>query len=87
MRWLAGECVHAPIISHLRAEGHDVVYAAEIARQTADASLADEALRSERLLLTEDKDFGELAFGEGRPMPGIVLLRFAPADRSQKWRR
>jgi predicted nuclease of predicted toxin-antitoxin system len=31
-----------------------------------------------RLLLTDDKDFGELVFRQGRPVPGVVLLRLAP---------
>lgn len=85
MRWLADECVHAPVVAYLRAEGHDVVYAAETGQQTVDANLADEAIRSGRILLTEDKDFGELAFAERRSVPGIVLLRFPTAHRSEKW--
>jgi predicted nuclease of predicted toxin-antitoxin system len=85
VRWLADECLHAPVVASLRAEGHDVAYAAETARQTADTSLAREALQSGRILLTEDKDFGELAFAGKRSVPGVVLLRFSAADRSQKW--
>ncbi len=85
MRWLADECVHAPVVAALRAEGHDVVYAVEAGRRTVDADLASDALRSARILLTEDKDFGELAFAERRAIPGIVLLRFSPAHRSRKW--
>lgn len=85
MRWLADECVHAPVVAGLRAEGHDVIYAAETARQSSDVSLSAEALRTGRILLTEDKDFGELAFQEKRSIGGTVLLRFAPARRSLKW--
>jgi hypothetical protein len=36
------------------------------------------------LLLTEDKDFGDLVFRQGRPVPGIVLLRIDPSRRLQK---
>jgi predicted nuclease of predicted toxin-antitoxin system len=85
LRWLADECVHAPVVAALRAEGHDVIYAAEAGQQTVDADLLNDAFRSERILLTEDKDFGELAFVEKRNVPGIVLLRFAVAQRSLKW--
>jgi predicted nuclease of predicted toxin-antitoxin system len=85
MRWLADECVHAPIVANLRTEGHDVVYAAETARQTPDINLADQARRSRRILLTEDKDFGDLAYGKRRPIPGTVLLRFPTEHRSLKW--
>ena len=87
MRWLADECVHAPVVAGLRAEGHEVVYAAETSQQTKDAILAREALRTGCILLTEDKDFGDLAFQERRAAPGIVLLRIASARRSMKWPR
>lgn len=87
LRWLADECVHAPVVASLRAAGHDVVYAAETQRQTPDADLAQQALSDHRILLTEDKDFGELAFREQRIMSGIVLLRLSPPLRELKWSR
>jgi predicted nuclease of predicted toxin-antitoxin system len=31
--------------------------------------------RDNRLLLTEDKDFGDLVFRQALPVPGIILLR------------
>ena len=84
MRWLADECVHADVVRDLRAAGHDVLYAAEASQQTRDVNLADEALRDGRILLTEDKDFGDLAFGKLRAVPGIVLLRFPQERRRLK---
>jgi predicted nuclease of predicted toxin-antitoxin system len=85
VRWLADECVHAPVVASLRSDGHDVLYAAEILRQSADINLAQEALRTDRILLTEDKDFGELTFRERQTVPGILLLRFPTARRHLKW--
>lgn len=38
----------------------------------------------ERLLLTEDKDFGDLVFRHGRAVPGLVLLRIQPSRRLRK---
>ena len=84
MRWLADECVHADVVSDLRRAGHDVLYAAEVSPQTEDSELADEALRDGRVLLTEDKDFGDLAFLKMRAMRGTVLLRFPTARRGLK---
>lgn len=84
MRWLADECVHSYVVHDLRLAGHDVEYAVEILRQSKDVSLADRARRDGRLLLTEDKDFGELAFGKSHPVGGIVLLRFPSARRALK---
>jgi predicted nuclease of predicted toxin-antitoxin system len=40
-----------------------------------------------RLLLTEDKDFGELVFRWNWPVPGVVLLRIDPEKNLLKWVR
>jgi hypothetical protein len=40
-----------------------------------------------RLLLTEDKDFGELVFRRGQAVPGLVLLRIEPEHLPLKWER
>jgi predicted nuclease of predicted toxin-antitoxin system len=41
----------------------------------SDADVVALALRERRLLLTEDKDFGDLVFRRGRTVPGVVLMR------------
>jgi len=41
----------------------------------------------QRLLLTEDKDFGELVFRWGRPVPGVVLVRIDSERHQLKWPR
>jgi predicted nuclease of predicted toxin-antitoxin system len=66
VRWLADECVHSDVVNALRVAGHDVLYAAESARQTADTILIDEAHSRGRILLTEDKDFGDLTFRDAK---------------------
>ena len=87
MRWLVDECIDAALVAHLRAAGHDVVYMAEIAPATSDAEVMARAQRDGRLLLTEDKDFGDLVFRRGGQVPGIVLLRIDPAMHALKNRR
>jgi predicted nuclease of predicted toxin-antitoxin system len=62
VRWLADECVDAGLVSHLRTTGHDVVYMAETASATGDSEILEQARIEDRLLLTEDKDFGDLVF-------------------------
>lgn len=84
MRILADENVEREIVDWLRAEGHDVVWAAETYRGVADSLLVEEAGRDARVLLTHDTDFGELALRFGGSVPGVVLMRFAgvpAADR------
>jgi len=80
MRWLADECVAAPLVAYLRATGHDVLYVAEAVAGLSDAEVIALALSEQRLLLTEDKDFGDLVFRRERSVPGIVLMRVAIAS-------
>ena len=87
MRWLADECVAASLVNHLRSGGHDVDYAAETAVRAGDSELLTRAESGQRLLLTEDKDFGDLVFRQSREVPGVVLLRIDPqraADRLER---
>lgn len=84
MRWLADECVVASLVAWLRAEGHDVTYIGEMAQGLRDSEVAALAAAGNRLLLTEDKDFGELIFRFGHPVPGLVLLRIDPSKPSLK---
>lgn len=64
-----------PLISFLRSAGHDVLYVAEVAAGFNDIEVIALALRENRLVLTEDKDFGDLVVGRGRAVPGVVLMR------------
>jgi predicted nuclease of predicted toxin-antitoxin system len=47
----------------------------EAAAGLSDADVITLALRERRLLLTEDKDFGDLVFRRERSVPGVVLIR------------
>lgn len=87
MRWLADECVAAHLVRELRHDDHDVVYAAELAPALTDALLTDIAAREKRILLTEDKDFGDLIFRWRRPIPGLVLLRVEALPPARVWTR
>lgn len=81
MRFLADESLEAPIIRFLRREGHDIEAIAEEAPGAEDSAVLRRAARSRRILLTNDKDFAELAFLQRRASAGIVLLRL-PRHRS-----
>ncbi|HTC99331.1 MAG TPA: DUF5615 family PIN-like protein [Bradyrhizobium sp.] len=77
MRWLADECIAASLVASLRQSGHDVLYVTEYASGLHDVDVVELAKHEQRLLLTEDKDFGDLIFRRGRAVPGIVLIRVA----------
>jgi predicted nuclease of predicted toxin-antitoxin system len=77
VKLLADEGVDAQIVARLRADGHDVTYVAELAPGTTDADVLELANAGERVLVTTDKDFGELVFRMRRVPVGVLLLRLA----------
>lgn len=85
MRWLADECVAALLVERLREGGHDVLYAAEQHAGATDPEILRFAGDERRMLLTEDKDFGELIFRSRKPVPGVVLLRLGALGSLEKW--
>lgn len=84
MRWLVDECVDAGVAALLHGSGYDVVYMSDVEPRAADTEVMNRAHHENRLLLTEDKDFGDLVFRQARPVPGIVLLRIDSSRRLRK---
>jgi len=78
MRILANENVPGPLVIELRERGHDVEWIGESAAGIQDRQVVARARRTERLLLTLDKDYGHLVVGPGGSPLGAVLLRLAP---------
>ena len=70
-----------------RSDGYDVSYIKEIAPGSDDQSVLQLAFNEQRILLTEDKDFGELTVRLKLPAHGIILLRINPADAGTKLAR
>lgn len=75
MNLVADESISKSIVVELRRNGHDVLYIAEIAPSIDDATLLQFANQTCSLLLTEDKDFGDLVFRYGQINTGVVLVR------------
>jgi predicted nuclease of predicted toxin-antitoxin system len=77
MRILANENFPRDAVDYLREIGHDVAWVRADAPGSSDREVLDRAQSDDRVLLTFDKDFGELAFRSGLPATcGIILLRF-----------
>lgn len=75
-RYLANENFPAVMVRQLRRQGHDVLHAAETLVSAPDNEVLQAALSQDRVLLTFDRDFGELVFRYRKPpAPGIVLFR------------
>jgi predicted nuclease of predicted toxin-antitoxin system len=82
MRFLADESCDFAVVRALRSEGHDVKAVSEFQQRSIDRELIELAHAENRILLTEDKDFGWLVFVAHMKSPGVILIRFpAPARR------
>src|SRR4051794_35858468 len=84
MNLLADEGVEREVVDRLRADGHSVVYVAELAPGVSDEQVLDEANVSGALLITADKDFGELVYRLGRMHAGVILARLAGLSPTAK---
>jgi predicted nuclease of predicted toxin-antitoxin system len=84
MNFLADESVDQPIVERLRDDGHDVLAVAEMAPSIPDETVLAQANQRGDLLLTADKDFGELVFRQHRVTAGVVLIRLAGLSAGAK---
>lgn len=76
MLFLANENFPGAAVEAIRADGHDVSLIATVAPAASDPDVLALAMAEDRILLTFDKDFGELAWRSGLPARcGVVLFR------------
>jgi predicted nuclease of predicted toxin-antitoxin system len=76
MRFIADENIARSTVERLRAAGHDVEWVLADAPGSSDEQVLARAVSERRIVITADKDFGELAFRRRLPAgSGIVLLR------------
>lgn len=81
MRFLADESCDFAVVRALRAAGHDVLAVAELSPRSDDHAVIDLATQDNRVLLTEDKDFGQLVYASSQPSGGIIFIRFPTNTR------
>jgi predicted nuclease of predicted toxin-antitoxin system len=77
--FVADESCDFVVVRLLRSAGHDTVAVAEISPRIGDDHVLKLARDRSRILLTEDKDFGELVYARGLKSSGVILIRF-PAE-------
>ena len=74
MKLLLDSCVWGKAADKLRAAGHDVDWSGSWPKDPGDDAILARAHAEERILVTLDKDFGELAIVHGHPHFGILRL-------------
>ena len=84
MKFVADESVDFPIVERIRQDGHSVWAVVEMDAGIADDLVLDHANQQNAVLLTADKDFGELVFRLKRLNLGVVLVRLAGLPPKRK---
>jgi predicted nuclease of predicted toxin-antitoxin system len=86
MRFIVDESTGAAVVRHLCSAGHDVVDVAEKMPQAGDPAILTRAAGENRVLVTNDKDFGELVFRGRQPHSGVLLLRLQDESSANRVR-
>jgi predicted nuclease of predicted toxin-antitoxin system len=81
---LADESVDSQVIERLRNDGHEVIYVADLEPGISDEMVLQEANERESLLLTVDKDFGELTYRQKLIHHGVLLIRLSGLSNQMK---
>lgn len=82
LSFLADESCDFSVIRALRQVGYSVKAIAEISPSLPDEEVLELAMAENRLLITEDKDFGEWVFAHRHAMTGVLLIRYPANMRS-----
>ncbi len=84
MKFLADESIDRQIVERLRKDSHDVFYVAEMDPGISDDDVLELANQNSAILITADRDFGELVFRQKRISRGIILIRLAGLSPTMK---
>ncbi len=75
MKFLIDECTGSSVAKWLRKEGYEVFSVFDELRGASDDEILTKAYVENWILITNDKDFGEMVYRERRLHQGIVFLR------------
>ncbi|HVT61825.1 MAG TPA: DUF5615 family PIN-like protein [Thermoanaerobaculia bacterium] len=84
MKFLADENLERPVIEALRGAGHDVATIPAEAAGIRDRDVLARSVEEHRILVTNDKDFAELAFLKRSATVGIILIRQSRSSSREK---
>ena len=84
MRLVCDEGVDRQIVARLRGDGHELIYIAELSPRASDDAVIQEAHVRSAVLVTSDRDFGELVYRRRLLSSGVVLLRLAGVAPERK---
>jgi predicted nuclease of predicted toxin-antitoxin system len=84
IKFVADVNIEEPLVDFLREKGLDVTWVTEIDKQMPDSTVCEIANSEQRIIVTNDKDFGEIVFFQKKVFHGIILLRIKGQNVSTK---
>ncbi len=84
MNLVADENIDRGIVERLRRDGHLVEWIAELSPSVSDEEVLMLAVNAGAVLVTEDKDFGELVYRRRLAHSGVLLVRLEGLDNATK---
>lgn len=84
MKFLVDESVEYRVVLHLKEKGFDIASVASDFPSLKDKRVLSKANKEGRILITNDKDFGELIFRQKLPHKGVILLRLSEETAQTK---
>ncbi len=84
MRFLADENLEYPVITFLRQNDIDIVAVRDIMKGATDFEIIEYGFKNKLIIITSDKDFGELTFRLKKSNFGIILLRYPEYNNTEK---
>ncbi|MBV9961876.1 MAG: DUF5615 family PIN-like protein [Parafilimonas sp.] len=76
MKIIADESLNFVFVSLLRESGFEIFSIAEKRSAEADENILEMSLQPPAIIITEDKDFGELIFKHKKEFSAVILLRY-----------
>lgn len=84
IKFLANVNVEKPLVDFLDEKGFDIKWITNIDKRMPDARVCEIANKEQRVIITNDKDFGEIVFLQKKITYGVILLRIKGQNSSEK---
>lgn len=84
MKFLVDVGVGKKVENWLKENGFDVLSVRDIDSRAKDSQILCWAVDQQRMIISMDKDFGELVYNSGKHHAGVLILRLEDADGDTK---
>ncbi|NJD54683.1 MAG: hypothetical protein FIB07_17720 [Candidatus Methanoperedens sp.] len=85
VKFLIDECTGKRLAILLKNAGYDVLFVGDWKHSAADDEVLQKSNDDGRILITDDKDFGELVFRLQKPSRGVILIRTSTTNPAKRF--